>query len=194
MKPWTHSNPKEFLKLDLRAHTFLQDVPLYDVWQLDLPAGGAGRTVSDIISLASETEAGPVVKMLFSFRWFLGRLFGWDKDSDDKNDLFEHRLNNSDRTQSSIVPGKKFGPFTMLYVFENEALSEIKNKTVHAALVWTLHPQKIGYRLMWGIYVKPVGRITKFYMLLIKPFRLWLVYPPLLKRLYKKWHLTYQAK
>ena len=32
--------PAEYLRLDLRAHALLRDVPLYDVSVVDLPGGG----------------------------------------------------------------------------------------------------------------------------------------------------------
>jgi len=33
-------SPTEFYALPLRVHTFLADVPLHDVWAVDLPAHG----------------------------------------------------------------------------------------------------------------------------------------------------------
>ena len=38
-----------------------------------------------------------------------------------------------------------------------------------------------------AIYVKPKGTFGKLYMLAIKPFRLLIVYPALLKSIKKKW-------
>ncbi len=92
-----------------------------------------------------------------------------------------------------VTPGTKDGPFTVLYVYPTEAVSEIRNATVHAALVWVLLPQEDGYRLLWAIHVKPVGVITAFYMPLIKPFRQWIVYPSLLRRLHRAWCVTYAS-
>ena len=45
--------PAEYLGLKLRVHELLRDVPLYDVSVVDLPGGGAGRTVADIRTLDS---------------------------------------------------------------------------------------------------------------------------------------------
>src|SRR5467141_3161975 len=39
------ASPVEYLRLDLRAHELLRDVPLYDVSVVDLPGGGDGRSV-----------------------------------------------------------------------------------------------------------------------------------------------------
>ncbi len=177
--------------MDLRAHAILHDVPLHDVWRLDLPAGGGGRTVADIRTLVSAIQPNGLVRLLFAIRWLLGRLFGWDRESAGGEGMFQLRLTEADRARSTIATGSKDGPFTVLYVHPTEALSEIRNATVHAALVWVLIRRKDGYRLLWAIYVKPVGRFTVFYMFLIDPFRRWIVYPTLLRRLHRSWRLTY---
>ena len=51
------ASPAEYLRLDLRAHDLLREVPLYDVSIVDLPAGCAGRSVADIRAL--ESAAAP---------------------------------------------------------------------------------------------------------------------------------------
>ncbi len=190
--PWALTDSSEYLNLDLRAHTILKDVPLHDVWRLDLPGGGPGRTVADIRSLNLSSRPSAVVRLLFGIRWFLGRLFGWDRQSESDEGLFQSRLTEEDRVRSSVAIGTKDGPFTVLYVHPTEAMSEIRNSTVHAALVTVLLPCPVGYRLLWAIYVKPVGRLTGFYMSLIKPFRRWIIYPSLLRRLHRAWSLTYK--
>jgi len=193
MAPWANTDKSEYLSLDLRAHSLLKDVPLHDVWRCDLPGGGSGRTVADVHSLQSSGKPSGIVNFLFAFRWFLGRVFGWDKESTNKAGLFQSRLTEEDQTKSEVSPGTKSGPFTLLYVFPKEALSEIRNKTVHAALVWVLIPKPDGYRLFWGIYVKPVSWLTTFYMGLIKPFRHMIVYPSIFRRLHKAWRIKYQS-
>ena len=179
--------------MDLRAHAILNDVPLHDVWRLDLPGGGEGRTVLDVRTLGMVERPNPAVRALFWIRWMLGSVFRWDAKSSDDSGLFQHRLTDGDREHSMIETGTRDGPFTVLYVFPHEAVSEIRNATVHAALVWTLTRRGGGYRLLWAIYVKPVGRLTGFYMRLIEPFRRWIVYPSLLRRLHRSWCATYQS-
>ena len=194
MAPWAITDQVEYLSQNLRAHSILGDIVPYEVWRLDLPGGGEGRTVADIRSLSLANKPSRVVKSLFAIRWFLGRMFGWDQESKDQEGLFQSRLTEADRVRSMVDPGTKDGPFTVLYVHPTEAMSEISNKTVHAALVWILLPRDNGYRLLWGIYVKPIGRLTTFYMGLIKPFRHWIVYPSLLRRLYHLWCTTYNSR
>lgn len=193
MAPWAITDQVEYLGQDLRAHLILKDIRPFEVWRLDLPGGGEGRTVADIRSLTLASRPNRSVQFLFAVRRFLGRLFGWDKESEDRAALFQSRLAEADRELSTVATGTKDGPFTVLYVHPTEAMSEIRNKTVHAALVWALLPKTDGYRLLWGIHVKPVGRLTAFYMAFIKPFRHWIVYPALLSRLFNLWCSTYNS-
>ncbi|MBU1100428.1 MAG: DUF2867 domain-containing protein [Bacteroidetes bacterium] len=189
----SNANKSEYLKLDVRAHEILKGVPLHDVWQLDLPDGGEGRTIEDIRCLSEESEQEFLVQLLLTIRWMLGSLFGWDKEPDDKEGLFQNLISEEDREKSSVSTGKKDGLFTILYVFPTEAMSEIRNSSVHAALVGVLLPFGTGYRLYWAIYVKPVGHLTKFYMALIKPFRKWIVYPSLLRNIHSSWDLKFNG-
>ena len=89
--------------------------------------------------------------------------------------------------ESLVEPGSKDGPFRVVYVTKGEALSEIRNATVQAYLVWALKPAPHGCRLFFAIHVKPVGRWTRPYLALIAPFRRFVVYPQLLRRLHAAW-------
>jgi len=86
-----------------------------------------------------------------------------------------------------VEPGTLDGPFALLYVHPTEAVSEIRNATVHAFLVWSLECVPDGYQLFWAIHVLPVGHWTRPYLALIDPFRRWLVYPSLLRRIHEAW-------
>src|SRR5687767_2040632 len=71
----------DYEKLDLPAHALLRDVPLQDAFAIDLPGGGAGRTMEDLRALLpadKALEANALVAALFKLRFFLGRIFGWD--------------------------------------------------------------------------------------------------------------------
>jgi hypothetical protein len=72
-------------------------------------------------------------------------------------------------------------------------VSEIQNATVHAFLCQALREADAGYRLYWGIYVKPVSRFTPLYMALIKPFRHLVVYPAILGQLRAAWRRKYET-
>jgi hypothetical protein len=91
------------------------------------------------------------------------------------------------------VPGAPSGMFNIVYQLEHEALSEIRNATAHAFLCAVLQPRDNGYRLYWAVYVKPVSWITPVYMALIEPFRRFIVYPAVLRRIERAWRTTYRT-
>jgi len=73
----------EFRSLGLEVHGILSDVPLHDVSAIDLPGGGAGRTISDVRSLLAGVNlraVNPAVRALVALRTRVGRLCGWDSD------------------------------------------------------------------------------------------------------------------
>ena len=185
------ATPKEFERIDLRAHSLLADVPLHDVWVVELPGGGPGRSIVDLralLSVENLTAANSAVGFLFGLRAWLGRAFGWDREpSRATRESFLSRLSAADRECSLVAPGAPDGPFRVLFVSPREAISEIQNSTVHAFSVFALVECASGYRLYWGIYVRPVGRITSWYMRLIDPFRRLIIYPAVLRTIRTAW-------
>jgi uncharacterized protein DUF2867 len=181
----------EFQRLPLRAHALLADVPLHDVWAIDLRGGGAGRSIVDLRALLSKgklTAANPAVNFLFWFRMQLGRVFNWDQEPRGASSKsFIHRLSPADREASLVPPGTHEGSFTVLYVSEREAISEIQNSTVHGFSVFALIERSSGYRLYWAIYVRPVSPFTSWYMRLIDPFRRVIIYPAVLRHIEVAW-------
>ena len=189
--------PGEYLELDLRAHSLLADVPLHDVSAVDLVGGGAGRTMQDVRAVLPSDgimRANPMVASLFRLRWFLGRLFGWDRPTENADAWsYRHRLTEADRERSLVVPGSADGLFRFVYAFPHETLSELRNRTVHGFICGTLREIPGGYRLYWGIYVLPVSRITGWYMAAIAPFRRFVVYPAMLGAVRRAWARRYAA-
>jgi hypothetical protein len=119
-------------------------------------------------------------------------MFGWDDERHDAPAAsYRHRLTDEDRAGSEVPPGTREGPFRVLYVFRDEALSEIRNATVHAFLALALTPRPGGYVLYLAVYVKPVSRLTPLYMALIDPFRRFIVYPELGRRAQRGWLRAY---
>ncbi len=182
---------EEYERIDLRAHSLLADVPLHDVWVVELSGGGPGRTSVDrrgLLSLENLTAANAAVRFLFGIRAWLGRVFGWDREPlQASRESFLQRLSAADRECSLVPPGTPEGPFRVLFVSPREAISEIQNSTVHAFSVFALVECSSGYRLYWGIYVRPVGRITSWYMRLIDPFRRVIIYPAVLRYIRAAW-------
>jgi hypothetical protein len=185
----------EFRALDLRCHAFLNDVPLHDVWIIDLPGGGPGRTMRDVDAIAAAGRLGAPslpTRSLFALRFGIGRALGWDRPRPDAlARSYLHRLSDDDRARSLVPPGAMRGLFRMLYLFADESVSEIRNATVHAFLVMALRPRGDAYRLYWAIYVKPVGRLTRVYMAAIDPFRRFIIYPALIRQVQGAWARVY---
>jgi len=198
MRPWSQATVQDYLRLTLRAHSLLHDVPIHDVWRVALPDGGPARTMKDVRSVfkvARQSQRLSLsVRALFGLRWLMGRLLRWDRPAPEGEVWsFRARLSDTDRRQSMVEPGTLDGPFAVVYVHAMEAVSEIRNATVHAFLVWALEPTPDGYQLFWAIHVLPVSVWTKPYLALINPFRRWLVYPALLRRIHESWTQAFKS-
>jgi hypothetical protein len=189
---------EKFRALDLEVHSFLAGVALHDVSAIDLPGGGPDRTISDVRALLSSSRAPSAtapVRILFSLRLLLGRLFGWDQTvHEHTEDSYVNKLTDDQRNRSLASPGTEEGIFRLLYLFSNEVLGEVRNATVHAFSCMTIRRTASGYRFYWATYVKNVSRFTPVYMALIEPFRRFVVYPAILKRLRASWEVTYSPR
>jgi len=181
----------EFLELPLRVHVFLKDVPLHDVWAVDLPGTHERVTLSefqDCVKARGFKGIPLTTKALLGLRLAIGRVFGLDTPTNArKSASYAKFLSEDDRPRLRVLPDSKDAFFDVLYRFENEVLLEVINATVHAFWAQALAQTSLGYRLYWAIYVKPVGWITRVYMALVDPFRRWIVYPQLLDKVCKDW-------
>jgi hypothetical protein len=177
----------EFESKDLRLHTLLADVPLHDVWVARLRGGPRDVTMREARWLLIEGfRRNPTTAFVAvaGAREILSRMFNWDAgECHDRMVSFVHRLSKSDSTRSLTPPGDSM----FVYTFEDEALIEIRNCTVHAFVGMALEPRFDGYALYWAFYVKPVGWLTRFYMALIQPFRTTVIYPPLIEGVERDW-------
>jgi len=182
--------PAEYLDLELRAHDLLCDVPLYDVSVVDLPGGGAGRSIADIRALDSSVPPSRVAIVLYAVRRFLGGVFGWDQRGMRAEESLLPCLSECDRRDSEVTPGTSDGPFLLLYQFPSESLRETLNATVHGFICTALVRTATGYRLYWGIYVQPVSWLTRPYLIAIEPFRR-ILYPAMLRRIRRAWIIAY---
>jgi hypothetical protein len=132
--------------------------------------------------MAYMAAAVNIIKGLFWLRWRLGTLLGWDQDGTCPAETYVDRLTPTDCSREEL-----FEPFTTLYVFEHEQLSEIRNATAHAFMSLSLAPAPGGYLAYMAVYVKPVSPYTRLYMTAIAPFRHFLVYPALIRRVQRSW-------
>jgi hypothetical protein len=180
-------SPAEYLSLDLRAHELLRGIPLYDVTVIDLPGGGPGRTLADVQALDKKADPSLTATALYRVRRFLGEVLGWDRNPMSPETSLVARLSEQDRHGSEIPPGTADGPFLIVYQFPRESLRETRNATVHGWISTALAPIETGYRLYWAIYVLPVSWITRPYLVAIEPFRRFLLYPAMLRRIQRAW-------
>lgn len=197
---------QEFQQLPLRVHTFLADVPLHDVWFIDLPRWRAGVTLDEFLRTASNGKLdtcgcskssslftpSPLVRMLLDIRFFVRRLLGWDHEpAATAWTTFATRLTDIDPSRSLLAAGTPDGFFRVVYQFENEQLVELINRTAHAAAASTLVEAATTYRFYLGVYVRSVSRFTPFYMALIDPVRKLIVYPSLLRSVRARWNRAF---
>jgi len=183
-------DPGEFRARPLRVHALLHDVPLEDAWAVPLSGGGAGRTIQDLraVMAAGRAAAPAVVQGLFRLRDRIGALFGWDHRRPAWNaESYADRLSPADRAQSLVAPGTPDGKFSLLYRFEDEQLSELRNATVHAFVSLSIRPTPGGYLAYAGVFVQPVHRFTRLYMAAIAPFRRLVVYPAVIRKVQSAW-------
>ena len=187
------------------------DFELLDVWRYpieldeDVPlARFVAFMESSQRDLASSRGAAGA---LFRLRAILGKIFGWDGDGDgdEKSPApalpipgctetsLRERMSDADRAgevedgpiDSAEQASSSFKP---VYRRENEMLLEISNNTVHAFMHLGRVPvSATHWSPQLGVYVKPRGRLGRFYMGLISPFRHHVVYPAMMRSAKRGW-------
>lgn len=185
-------SPQGFYALPLRVHAFLVDVPLHDVWAVDLPRLNTHISLDEFLRRPSQHRSidkfPTPARALFRLRFFLGRVFRLEAEPKDQAAIsFAVRLTAEDRARSSVEAGTRDGLFRVVYRFENEQLLEVQNRTAHAAALSALAETADGYRFYFAVYVAKASWITPVYMALIDPFRKWIVYPAMLKNIRATW-------
>jgi hypothetical protein len=173
-----------------RIHELTQDFRLEDVWALPTPGGehDFDRLVRLIASGDPSRGSPRAVRMLWTIRWKVGELLGWDSpDADFGAPTLRDRLPADLRAAPS---GPEFAalPFTSLYLLADEWAAEIANRTMRGVLhVGWVADGTGGYRGQLAVYVKPNGLLGPAYMAAIRPFRHLIVYPQLLQQIGKAW-------
>jgi hypothetical protein len=173
-----------------RIHDLATDFRLEDVWELPL-RGGPGdfpRLVAMIAAQDPARASSRAVRALFAIRWKLGGLLGWE-DAD--AGLGSRAPSLRDRLPADLrempVPDLG-GPFTALYLCEDEFAAETANRTVHGVMHLGWVPDRTGgFRGQMAVLVKPNGLLGSAYMTAIRPFRHAIVYPALIGQLERAW-------
>ncbi len=194
-------NKEEHLKRSWRVHRLLSDFRLEDTWLLPITldeSQSIGEVQSIFAKSLEETANTGIAGLLFKFRLFLGRVFGWEDEVKSVSGLpagsIRARYADQESMELKDFLTKGFGNFVPVYDLGLETLAEIENKTVLAACHFgkvVLGKDKYGIQMT--IYVKPKGLFGQFYMQLIKPFRHYIVYPVMLKIIGKQWD-KYKSK
>jgi hypothetical protein len=176
-----------------RIRDLTRDFVLEDVWEL--PGEGRKedfpRLVEMICTMDPEQEAGGLTKLLWAARWKIGGLLGWDDDDGGlgtRVTSLRERLPEDLRDTDPPTFAKL--PFSSLYVTDQEFAGEIANKTMHGVvhLGWVPSPTSPDlYRVQMAVLVKPNGLTGKAYMLAIRPFRVLIVYPSLMRNGQAMW-------
>jgi uncharacterized protein DUF2867 len=184
-----------------RIREIAPDFKLEDVWAL--PAYGSAEDFQTLVhrTLASDptdTESLPT-RVLWGLRDLLGRLFGLGRISvpdeapgglpipGTSETSLAGRLPDDLRDTAADLEFARL-PFEPLYRTDDEFAAEISNQTVHGVMHLAWVEQHDGrYQGQMAVYVKPRGALGSGYMALIRPFRHWIVYPALMRRIEREW-------
>jgi len=189
-------NPDEHKKHHWEVHELLADFKIEDVWRLPVILEREHSLVL-VKELFSKTNKKLGVKgpaaWLFRIRYFLGRLFNWDKKIKQIGLIpgsIRERYAQVKDLDFEQLPNPGDGNFIPVYNLTQESLVEIENATVHAAIHFGRVPiVNNRFTIQMTIYVKPKGIFGLLYMSLIKPFRLFIVYPALMKTIKEVWDI-----
>lgn len=182
----------EYTERPWRIHEFTRDFEVEDVWALPTPGrrDELARFVRGFTSGDDEENSGFVIRNLFRIRWRLGRLCGWDKESEGLG----HRVRTvRDRLPEDLRAGPRgpdFAsvPFTAVYQTETEYVAELANRTVHTLMHIGWVPDGKGtYHAQMTSLWKPNGFLGHAYRTGGKPLRRVFVYPQLIRAIGRNW-------
>jgi uncharacterized protein DUF2867 len=177
-----------------RIHELTRDFRLEDVWALPTPGGPDEfpRLVQQFASGDTSTNPSRAARALFTIRWKVGELLGWD-DQDTRHGSQRPTLRDRLPVDLREAPGPDFDrlPFTPLYLLDDESAAEIVNRTVHGVMhIGWVPDGSGGYRGQMAVLVKPNGHLGSAYMAAIRPFRHLIVYPPLMREIGRAWRAS----
>lgn len=176
-----------------RVRTLLPDFEIEDVWQFPVQLE-AHHSIQDFRSqfkvvMDSVTNNG-LTAALFKIRFFIGGIFGWDEPVERTSfapGSIRQRFAKEEGLSFAEMPAPGTDEFVPVYEWKEEFLAEIENATVHAAMHLGKVPDGEKYTVQMTVYVKPKGFFGRAYMQLIKPFRLAIVYPAMMRSVGKQW-------
>ena len=174
-----------------RIHEITHDFRLEDVWALPTPGGPDDfpLLVQGIASGDPSRSSSCAALALWSIRWKLGALLGWDRPD---AGLGSRVATLRDRLPADLrdATGLDFDalPFSSLYLLDDEFAAEIANRTMHGIMHLGWVPDGTGgYRGQMAVLVKPNGLFGTIYMAAIRPFRHLIVYPAAIRQIERAW-------
>jgi hypothetical protein len=175
-----------------RIHELTRDFRLEDVWAVEAAGGPQGfpRAVELIASGDPAQNPSCAVRALFALRWALGGLLGLDNPDTGLGARVPSLRDRMPADLREAPRGPEFEalPFTSLYLLDDEWAAEVANRTMHGVMHIGLVPDGSGgYRGQMAVLVKPNGLLGQAYMAAIRPFRHWIVYPPMLRDFERNW-------
>jgi Protein of unknown function (DUF2867) len=174
-----------------RVHTLAPDFQLLDLWQFEL---GTERSLDEVLERFWSTfrQLGEA-SWLARARLRIGRAMKWD-DHDFTLPIpgcvelaVGERLDSTDRDRSRAgtdAPSPIESPVVRtIYVFDDEALYEASNDTIHLML----HVAVVRARATLAVYIKSRGVFSRAYMAAIGPARHLAIYPAFTRRFEASW-------
>lgn len=190
----------EHRALHFRIDDIAADFALEDVWALPVTGNQSEFPEFLAIVLPQSTTKEPagsegeskLAGWLFALRFWLGRVFGWDREINRlpipgcAETSLRDRLPAAERAELP-PPSDSPLPFKLVYRDHREAFLELSNGTVHAAMHYSWAPDGDQYRARLAVYVKTRGWFGPLYLLAIAPFRRFIIYPAMLRQMDAKW-------
>jgi hypothetical protein len=175
-----------------RIHELTRDFRLEDVWALPTPGGPDDfpRLVEAFASGDPAQGSSRVGRTLWSIRWKLGEVLGWDGPDAGVGSRVPRLRDRLPVDLRDAPPGPAFEalPFTSLYLLDDEWAAEIANRTMHGVMhIGWVQDETGGFRGQMAVLVKPNGLFGTAYMAAIRPFRHLIVYPPILRKIGREW-------
>ena len=182
-----------------RIHEIAPDFLLEDVWALPTPGGPDDFPRLVRLFAAGDTSTNPscAARTLFTIRWRLGELLGWDDPDSGVGSRVPTLRDRLPPDLRDAPAGPEFAtlPFRSVYLTDNEWAAEMANRTVHSVMHLGWVPDDAGrYRGQMAVLVKPNGFFGTAYMAAIAPFRHLIVYPPLMREIGQDWQADEQAQ
>jgi hypothetical protein len=174
----------EFEDRPWRIHELLDSgFRVEDVW--GCPTPGGPDDLSTLVRYAASAEnatlrTSPAVRWLFSLRWKIGKLLGWDEEEQQVGkrvaSLRDHLP--EDLLRGERGPDMELAPFKSVFLTHDEWTAEFSASMGHIVMHhgWVQGEDGRYYSQMTSL-VKPYGVFGKLYMAAIKPLRYLVVYP-----------------